>query len=55
MPLENAVASGAITLDDLFDENYVEIAGSNPALSRDRIIDTGGEVSPLSKSRDWQD
>jgi methyl-accepting chemotaxis protein len=28
--LEDAVASGAITRDDLFDENYVTIAGTNP-------------------------
>jgi len=27
---EDAVRSGAISMDDMFDENYVEIAGSNP-------------------------
>ena len=36
---ENAVASGAIAIDDLFDENYVEIPGTNPLQHRTKFLD----------------
>ena len=34
---EQAIASGAISIDDMFDEDYVEIAGTNPLQHRTRI------------------
>ena len=43
---ENAVASGAISLDDLFDENYVEIAGSNPVQYRTKFLDWADRALP---------
>jgi methyl-accepting chemotaxis protein len=36
---DDAVASGAIALDDLFDENYVAIPSTNPAQHRTRFLD----------------
>jgi methyl-accepting chemotaxis protein len=36
---ENAVLSGAISLEDMFDTDYVEIPGSNPPQYRTRILD----------------
>jgi methyl-accepting chemotaxis protein len=36
---EDAVASGAIGTADLFDANYVEIAGTNPVQHRTRFLD----------------
>jgi len=35
---EDAVASGAIGIDDMFDEDYVEIAGTNPVQHRTKIL-----------------
>jgi methyl-accepting chemotaxis protein len=35
---EDAVASGAISVDDMFDADYVEIAGTNPVQHRTRIL-----------------
>src|SRR3954469_22310092 len=35
---ENAVSSGAISLDDMFDTDYVEIPGTNPVQHRTRIL-----------------
>jgi methyl-accepting chemotaxis protein len=35
---EDAVASGAIGIDDMFDEDYVEIAGTNPLQHRTKIL-----------------
>jgi methyl-accepting chemotaxis protein len=35
---EDAVASGAIPVEDMFDENYVEIPGTNPLQHRTRIL-----------------
>jgi len=35
---EHGIASGAISLEDMFDENYVEIEGSNPLQHRTRIL-----------------
>jgi methyl-accepting chemotaxis protein len=35
---EDAVPSGAISVDDMFDADYVEIAGTNPVQHRTRIL-----------------
>jgi methyl-accepting chemotaxis protein len=35
---EDAVADGAIPIDDMFDTDYVEIAGTNPQQHRTRIL-----------------
>src|SRR5262249_41917661 len=43
---ENAVASGAIAPDDLFDENYVEIPGSNPVQHRTKFLDWADRALP---------
>jgi methyl-accepting chemotaxis protein len=43
---ENAIASGAISLDDMFDTNYVEIPGSNPVQHRTRILDWADRALP---------
>lgn len=43
---EDAVASGAISVDDMFDENYVEIAGSNPVQYRSRILNWADRALP---------
>jgi methyl-accepting chemotaxis protein len=43
---EDAVNSGAIAIDDMFDENYVEIAGSNPVQYRTRILDWADRALP---------
>ncbi len=43
---EQAVASGAISIDDMFDEDYVEIAGSNPLQHRTRILDWADRALP---------
>ena len=43
---EDAVASGAIAIDDMFDENYVEIAGSNPLQHRTRILSWADRALP---------
>ena len=44
------LARAAITIDDMFDENYVEIAGSNPVQVRTRILDWADRALP-----DFQD
>jgi len=36
---EDAVASSAISVDDMFDADYVEISGTNPLQHRTRILD----------------
>jgi methyl-accepting chemotaxis protein len=36
---ENAVASGAISVEDLFDTDYVEIPGTNPLQHRTKFLD----------------
>ncbi|HXN69670.1 MAG TPA: methyl-accepting chemotaxis protein, partial [Bradyrhizobium sp.] len=36
---EDGLRSGAISIDDMFDENYVEIPGTNPLQHRTRILD----------------
>ena len=43
---EDAVKSGAISADDMFDENYVEIPGTNPLQHRTRILDWADRALP---------
>jgi methyl-accepting chemotaxis protein len=43
---EQAVASGAISIDDMFDEDYAEIAGTNPLQHRTRILGWADRVLP---------
>jgi methyl-accepting chemotaxis protein len=43
---ENGVASGAISIEDMFDTDYVEIAGSNPVQHRTRILDWADRALP---------
>jgi methyl-accepting chemotaxis protein len=43
---EQAVASGAISIDDMFDEDYAEIAGTNPLQHRTRILDWADRALP---------
>jgi len=43
---EGAVASGAISIEDMFDTDYVEIPGSNPVQYRSRILDWADRALP---------
>lgn len=43
---EDAVRSRAISIDDMFDENYVEIPGSNPVQYRTRVLDWADRALP---------
>jgi methyl-accepting chemotaxis protein len=43
---ENAVASGGISIDDMFDTDFVEIAGTNPVQYRTRILDWADRALP---------
>jgi methyl-accepting chemotaxis protein len=43
---ENGVASGAISIEDMFDNNYLEIPGSNPVQYRTRILDWADRALP---------
>ena len=43
---ENGIASGAISIEDMFDTNYVEIAGSNPVQHRSKILDWADRALP---------
>jgi methyl-accepting chemotaxis protein len=43
---ENGVASGAIPIDDMFDTDYVEIAGSNPVQHRTKVLDWADRALP---------
>jgi methyl-accepting chemotaxis protein len=43
---EDAVASGAITIEDMFDTNYVEIPGTNPLQHRTRILEWADRALP---------
>ena len=43
---ENGVDSGAISIEDMFDTDYVEIAGSNPVQYRTRILDWADRALP---------
>jgi len=43
---EHGVASGAISLEDLFDTNYIEIPGSNPVQHRTKFLDWADRALP---------
>jgi methyl-accepting chemotaxis protein len=43
---EQGVASGAVSIEDLFDTNYVEISGTNPVQYRTRFLDWADRVLP---------
>ncbi|HLX14893.1 MAG TPA: methyl-accepting chemotaxis protein [Bradyrhizobium sp.] len=43
---EDAVRSGAISIDDMFDTDYVEIPGTNPMQHRTRILDWADRALP---------
>lgn len=43
---ERAVATGAITLEQMFDDNYVEIPGSDPKQYRTQILDWADRALP---------
>nr|HAQ95032.1 chemotaxis protein [Afipia sp.] len=43
---ENAVAKGDISLEDLFDEDYVKIEGSDPVQYRTRFLDWADRALP---------
>lgn len=43
---ESAVTRGEITLEDMFDANYVEIPGTNPQQHRSRILDWADRALP---------
>jgi methyl-accepting chemotaxis protein len=43
---EQAVSSGAIAIDALFDNDYVEISGTNPLQHRTRILDWADRALP---------
>src|SRR6266404_8876829 len=43
---EDAVASGAISIDDMFDTDYIEIPGTNPVQHRTRILGWADRALP---------
>jgi methyl-accepting chemotaxis protein len=43
---EGAVASGAISIGDMFDTDYIEIPGTNPVQHRTRILDWADHALP---------
>jgi methyl-accepting chemotaxis protein len=43
---EDGIGSGAISIDDMFDENYVEIPGTNPVQHRTRILGWADRALP---------
>ena len=43
---ESGVASGAVSMDDLFDTDYVEIPGSNPMQYRTKFLDWADRALP---------
>jgi methyl-accepting chemotaxis protein len=43
---ENGIDSGAISIEDMFDTNYVEIAGTNPVQYRTKILDWADRALP---------
>ncbi|THD59852.1 MAG: methyl-accepting chemotaxis protein [Bradyrhizobium sp.] len=43
---EDAIASGAITADDMFDTDYIEISGTNPLQHRTRILGWADRALP---------
>jgi methyl-accepting chemotaxis protein len=44
---ERGVSSGAISIDALFDSDYVEIPGTNPLQHRTRILDWADRALPV--------
>jgi methyl-accepting chemotaxis protein len=42
----DAIATGAISVEDMFDTDYLEIAGSNPVQHRTRILNWADRVLP---------
>ena len=42
----DAIDSGAISIEDMFDTNYVEIAGTNPVQYRTKILDWADRALP---------
>jgi methyl-accepting chemotaxis protein len=42
----DAIATGAISIEDMFDTDYVEIAGSNPVQHRTRILNWADRALP---------
>ncbi len=48
---EDAVASRTISIDDMFDTNYVEISGTNPLQHRTKILDwADGALPPFQEA-----
>jgi methyl-accepting chemotaxis protein len=43
---ENGVASGAISIEDMFDTDYVEISGTNPVQHRTKVLDWADRALP---------
>jgi len=43
---DDAVRSRAISMDDMFDENYVEIPGTNPVQYRTKVLDWADRALP---------
>jgi methyl-accepting chemotaxis protein len=43
---EDALASGAISIEEMFDEDYIEIAGTNPLQHRTRILGWADSALP---------
>ena len=43
---ESAVARGDISIDDIFDENYIEIEGTQPIQHRNRMLDWADRTLP---------
>ncbi|WP_028163703.1 methyl-accepting chemotaxis protein [Bradyrhizobium elkanii] len=43
---ENGIASGAVTIEDMFDTDYVEISGTNPMQYRTKILDWAERALP---------
>jgi methyl-accepting chemotaxis protein len=43
---QNAVATGAISIDDMFDTDYTEIAGTNPLQYRTKMLDWADRALP---------
>lgn len=43
---ENGVASGAISIEDMFDTDYLEISGTNPVQHRTRVLEWADRALP---------
>jgi methyl-accepting chemotaxis protein len=43
---ENGVASGAISIEDMFDTDYVEISGTNPVQHRTKVLEWADRALP---------